>query len=230
MTLTVDIQKELDHFTLHTSFSCPPGELAAIVGPSGSGKTTLIRLIAGLDVPDQGVVSLNGTVWTDMENGVFMPIHKRKIGLVFQEFTLFPHLTLRRNIGFGAPDDTEIDFLMDAFGILHLANKRPGGISGGERQRAACCQALARKPGLLLLDEPFSALDVATRAFLCGMLGDLKKELRIPILHVTHDLSEATRLGDEIIAVEHGQIAPDWVQRQAVPHTAFSPLESSKYS
>jgi molybdate transport system ATP-binding protein len=211
MTLRVDIHKKLDHFTLRTRFFCHPGELLAIVGPSGAGKSSLIRIIAGLEAPDKGIVSMEGTTWADTTSGFFLPTCQRQIGMVFQEFTLFPHLSVRENIAFGAPDDTGLEELMRIFGIKHLQSRRPHMISGGERQRAAFCQALARRPRLLLLDEPFSALDVKTRVFLCSLLGDLKVELAIPILHVTHDLEEARILGDAIIAVENGKIAPGWL-------------------
>lgn len=218
MALTVNIQKQLNHFGLHTSFSCNAGELTAIVGPSGSGKTTLIRLIAGLEEPDRGIITLNDRVWADTDTRRFLPTHKRKIGLVFQEYTLFPHMTVRKNINYGASDSDKADALMDTFGIRHLANQRPSAISGGERQRTAFCQALAREPDLLLLDEPFSALDQATRSFLCEVLADLKAILNIPILHVTHDLREAEQLGDAVIAVENGRLAPDWLSRQEHLH------------
>ncbi|WP_319543286.1 ATP-binding cassette domain-containing protein [uncultured Pseudodesulfovibrio sp.] len=219
MTLSVNIHKKLPHFDLQTEFSCAAGELTAIVGPSGAGKTTLIRIIAGLETPDSGAISLNNVPWTDSNTGDFIPTRKRKIGLVFQEYTLFPHMTVRRNITFGAVRPASVDALMQTFGISHLENQRPGSISGGERQRTAFCQALASEPDLLLLDEPFSALDTATRTFLCSLLSDIKKDLNIPILHVTHDLGEADQLGDHVIAVENGRITPDWFARhQHVPH------------
>nr|WP_287410640.1 ATP-binding cassette domain-containing protein [Pseudodesulfovibrio sp.] len=219
MSLTVNIHKKLPHFDLQTQFSCAAGELTAIVGPSGAGKTTLVRIIAGLEAPDNGAITLNGRTWIDSKTGSFIPTCKRKIGLVFQEYTLFPHMTVRQNIAFGAITPTSVEPLMKTFGIGHLKDQRPASISGGERQRAAFCQALAREPDLLLLDEPFSALDTATRIFLCSLLSDLKKDLDIPILHVTHDLREADQLGDSVIAVESGRIAPDWFNRhQHVPH------------
>lgn len=210
MALTVDIRKRLNHFDLQMNFSCAAGELTAVVGPSGAGKTSLVRLIAGLEEPDLGRITLHDHVWMDSETLSFVPTCKRKIGMVFQEYTLFPHMTVRRNIEFGSSDSGAVDSLMDVFGIRHLESHRPGSISGGERQRVAFCQALAREPDLLLLDEPFSALDVGTRTFLCDLLVDLKKDLAIPILHVTHDLKEAAHLGDAVIAVEQGCIAPEW--------------------
>lgn len=217
MTLTVDIRKALNQFELRTSFTCRSGELTVIVGPSGSGKTTLIRILAGLDEPDAGSITLNGTTWLDTNGREYVPTCSRKIGLVFQEYALFPHLTVRQNIAFGAADEGKIDGLMSLFGIDRLERSMPDNISGGERQRTALCQALAREPDLLMLDEPFSALDVATRSFLCDLLAVLKRDLGIPILHVTHDLQEAKRLGDAVIAVERGRITPDWLERQHIP-------------
>lgn len=229
MTLTVNIRKQLDQFELRTEFSCRPGELTAIVGPSGSGKTTLIRILAGLEMPDSGSIVLNQTTWTDMETLEFVPTCKRKIGLVFQDYTLFPHMTVRQNIAFGAPDHSKVNTLMSLFGIDRLERRKPANISGGERQRTAFCQALAREPDLLLLDEPFSALDVVTRSHLCSLLAVLKRDLGIPILHVTHDLSEAKRLGDAVIALDKGRITPDWLQRQHVPQTQPAPLTTPAY-
>ncbi|NDV19881.1 ATP-binding cassette domain-containing protein [Pseudodesulfovibrio sp. JC047] len=231
MGLTVNIHKKMHHFDLHTQFSCATGELTAIVGPSGAGKTTLVRLIAGLERPDSGTISLNGVTWMDSRSTMaVVPTRKRKIGLVFQEYTLFPHMTVRQNIVFGAITPNSVDSLMKTFGIFHLENQRPDCISGGERQRAAFCQALAREPDLLLLDEPFSALDTVTRTFLCSLLADLKTDLNIPILHVTHDLKEADQLGDNIIAVESGRITPDWLTRQYQQHHGTAHLSVPSYS
>lgn len=210
MTLTVEVRKQLPHFCLDVNFQCQPGNLTAIVGPSGAGKTTLIRIIAGLEKPDSGRVCLGDKCWADTDSGMFIHARKRKLGLVFQDYSLFPHLNVRKNIAFAATDSDRVDELMDMFGIRHLQNKRPSAISGGERQRAAFCQALARNPVLLLLDEPFSALDAGTRRGLRHELHDLKKDLDIPVLHVTHDLEEARFLGDSILAVDNGKISPDW--------------------
>lgn len=214
MSLRVSLRKRLPHFDLDVSLECPDGSLTAIVGPSGAGKTTLIRSIAGLEKPDSGSIHLGETCWFDRAAGHFIPPHRRGLGLVFQDYTLFPHLTVLKNITFAASDPDRARSLMHDFGILHLADKKPGSISGGERQRAAFCQALARDPVLLLLDEPFSALDVATRRSLRDLLRNLKGDLRIPVLHVTHDLDEAQFLGDDILAVDGGRIAPDWLARQ----------------
>lgn len=214
MTLTLNIRKQLPNFMLDVSMSCEPGSLTAIVGPSGAGKSTLVRIIAGLEKPDEGTITLDSSVWNDTDRNHFAPPQKRGLGLVFQEYTLFPHLNVRKNVGFAAVDKSCVQGLLEKFGIAHIAESKPCNISGGERQRAAFCQALAREPVLLLLDEPFSALDIATREGLRKELRDLKNELNIPIIHVTHDLEEAYYLADSIFVIENGCAAPQWLERQ----------------
>lgn len=214
MSLCLDVQKQLANFTLDIKLTCEPGTLTAIVGPSGAGKSTLVRIIAGLTRPDSGQVKLHDTVWSDSAARTFLPPQKRGLGLVFQDYTLFPHLTVRKNVAFAAREDVDIDALLKQFSIAHIAEQKPANISGGERQRAAFCQALARKPVLLLLDEPFSALDIATREALRTELKNQKEHWGIPIVHVTHDLEEAFYLADRIVAVENGHHSPFWLKRQ----------------
>ncbi len=214
MALHVCITKQLPHFALDVRLECPSGSLTAIVGPSGSGKTTLVRVVAGLEKPDSGRISLSKRTWVDVERKTFTPPQKRKIGFVFQEYTLFPHLNVRKNVAFAATNEDRVGELLNMFGIRHLENRRPHQISGGERQRCAFCQALAREPDLLLLDEPFSALDVATRDTLRRELKALKGDLDIPVLFVTHDLVEAEFLGDAILPIVNGRVTPDWLTDQ----------------
>ncbi|NJB66470.1 molybdate transport system ATP-binding protein [Desulfobaculum xiamenense] len=216
MTLRVDITKKLANFTLDIAFECAPGTLTAVVGPSGAGKSTLIRTIAGLERPDSGRITLGDATWNDSGQGLFVPPQKRGLGMVFQDYTLFPHLTVAGNVAFAARDRACVPDLLERFGITHLASRRPSSISGGERQRAAFCQALARCPVMLLLDEPFSALDVATRNALRVELLRLKDDLGIPMVHVTHDLEEAYQLADDILAVEAGHASPEWLERQGM--------------
>ncbi len=214
MSLRVSVVRQLPHFHLDVDLTFASNGLTAIVGPSGAGKTTLIRLLAGLDRPDQGTISLNGTTWVDTGQGLFTRPQERGLGLVFQDYVLFPHMTVERNVAFAARRRERVPELLDLFGIGHLASTRPDAISGGERQRVAFCQALAREPRLLLLDEPFSALDMGTRHALRRELKTLARDLSIPILHVTHDLDEAHYLGDSIVSLVRGQVAPDWPKEQ----------------
>lgn len=214
MTLKINIRKQLPNFALDVALDCNPGTLTAIVGPSGAGKSTLVRIIAGLERPDSGSISLAGKVWVDTATQNFAKPQQRGLGLVFQEYTLFPHLNVSKNVAFAAKDKGCVSDLLNKFGISHIAESKPSNISGGERQRAAFCQALAREPVLLLLDEPFSALDIATREGLRKELRELKSELNIPIIHVTHDLEEAYYLADSIFVLENGHESPEWLERQ----------------
>jgi len=194
--LEVKIKKRMPGFDLQVSFDCLEGGITVLTGPSGAGKTTLIRILAGLAKADEGRIVHNGTVWFDSAGRVNLPPRQRKIGYVFQEHTLFPHLTIAGNINLISNDRAETDRLLGLFKIRHIAAGRPCQVSGGERQRAAFAQALARKPEALFLDEPFSALDITTRGRLQEELLKLKKDLSIPIVHVTHDPDEARLLAD----------------------------------
>ena len=215
MALTVDINKRLPDFDLKISFTCEDGELTVLIGPSGAGKTTIIRIIAGLSNADEGFISYKDKVWVDTNRGIFLPTQQRRLGLVFQDYTLFPHLNVYKNVAFAAVDEREVEGLLKLFKIWHLKDSMPHKISGGERQRCAICQNLARHPQVLLLDEPFSALDVEIRRKLREGLKSIKKDLNIPILHVTHDLSEALFLEDAILPIVEGKFAEQWLQKHA---------------
>ena len=211
MALTAEIRKRLSHFTLDVSIACPKGRILSIVGPSGSGKTTILRIIAGLDAPDEGVVVCGERVWLDTGGRVALPTQKRRLAMVFQDFVLFPHCSVFKNVCFAARDKSLAEALMKRFDIWHLRDSRPQSVSGGERQRAAICQALAREPEVLLMDEPFSAFDPLTRRRLREAVADMKGELGIPIIHVTHDIREALFLGDEIVPVVQGRVFHKWL-------------------
>jgi molybdate transport system ATP-binding protein len=191
--------KNRAHFTIDISFQCDSGEVLALSGPSGSGKTTIIRMLAGLEKPDKGRVSNKNQVWFDSELKINVSARKRKVGYVFQEHTLFPHLNIEKNVGYSCRDASRVRELLDTMGILHLGKRKPQQISGGERQRAAIAQALASDPGILLLDEPFSALDMGTRLRLRQELKALKSRLNIPVILVTHDHNEAQFLAEKIV-------------------------------
>jgi molybdate transport system ATP-binding protein len=213
MTLHVSIKKRLKYFDLAVDLTCTDGELVALIGPSGSGKTTLVRLIAGLDRPDEGRIVYDGETWFDSARDIDLPPRLRRLGYVFQDYTLFPHLNLRENVFFAARDRRAAEDLLSTFGIAHLAGRKPASVSGGERQRCAICQALAREPRVLLLDEPFSALDFATRRKLGKELQSLKERAAFPMIYVTHDIQEAFTLADGIISIVDGRIDKEWLQR-----------------
>ncbi len=219
MALEMRISKQLAHFKLDLALNCPNGEILALVGPSGSGKTTVIRILAGLEEPDSGIIRLHDRLLCDLQPEAkrrqWITTQKRNLGYVFQEASLFPHLNVRDNIGFSCDNQERIDHLLEILEIDHLGLKKPQTISGGERQRVALAQALATKPELLLLDEPFSALDIQTRTSLRTKLAALKKEFQIPIILVTHDLEEATILGDQVVSIEQGRTDTDWLTRLA---------------
>ena len=179
-------------------------ETLALVGPSGAGKSSVLRAIAGLLRPDRGRVAHAGEVWLDTVSRVELPPERRSVGFVFQDYALFPHLDVRRNVEFGGRG--RADELLERFRISHLAAARPDALSGGERQRVALARALARDPAVLLLDEPLSALDTSTRGLVRGELAELLAELGLPTLLVTHDFEDAAVLADRVGVIFDGRI------------------------
>ena len=211
MKLEVNIIKKLPDFTIDVSFYCEAGEMQIITGPSGSGKTTIMRILAGLEHADHGLIRFNDTVWEDTANKVFLPPQKREIGYVFQEYSLFPHLTVEQNIAFAADNRRNVQHYIGFFEIHHLTHRFPRQLSGGERQRVALAQALAREPKILLLDEPFSALDYITREKLRTSLDELKGSVNIPIIHITHDMNEGLQMADTFLPLERGRVSYNWL-------------------
>lgn len=214
MNLSARVRKRMPQFTLDVDIACPAGSIMALTGPSGSGKTTILRILAGLEEFDTGRVCLGDAIWCDTRTGVKLTPQQRGIGLVFQEYSLFPHMTLAENVAYATTDKSFASELLELFGIAQLAKSRPCRMSGGERQRGALCQALARHPKALLLDEPFSALDAANRVALRKVLLMVRDRFAVPIVHVTHDLAEAAMLGDQVLALRHGVLDQDWFARQ----------------
>ncbi|EGJ51245.1 ATP-binding cassette domain-containing protein [Desulfocurvibacter africanus] len=214
MALSVSARKQLPAFELKISFSVPAGNVLAVIGPSGSGKSTLLRIIAGLDAPDRGYIALKGAPLVDTQAKLILPPQRRHIALVFQDHGLFPHMTLKENVLYAAKDKHMAIALLERFGIVSLRGNLPAQLSGGERQRGAICQALAMKPAALLLDEPFSALDLENRLTLRREVVDLTKAMGIPVVHVTHDLHEALDVGDTLLALRMGRSDEQWKQRQ----------------
>lgn len=203
MELKAEIEKKFDDFCINVSFACGDGSLLALTGPSGAGKTTIIRCIAGLEQAHSGRISYNDCCWYDSSRKINLATRHRQVGYVFQEHTLFPHLTIEKNVSFACSDPDRVTELLNTFGINRLRKRMPNQVSGGERQRAALAQALASSPKVLLLDEPFSALDPETRKNLRDELKEIKSSLHIPVILVTHDLEEANYLADNHLVIAH---------------------------
>jgi ABC-type sulfate/molybdate transport systems ATPase subunit len=201
--LELDIGLPLRSFRLELSLALGR-ETFGLVGSSGAGKTTVLRAVAGLVQPERGRVVLDGKVLFDAEAGIALPPEHRRVGFVFQDYALFPHMTVAQNVAYGSRNGT--GELLERFRIAHLAAAKPGELSGGERQRVGLARALARDPGVLLLDEPLSALDPHTRAALRLELKELLDELDLPVLLVTHDFHDAAVLADRVAALADGHI------------------------
>jgi molybdate transport system ATP-binding protein len=208
--LTVAAEKQLGVFHLSANFAAA-ARATALFGPSGAGKTTLINLIAGLVRPDRGHIALDDTVLFDSKTGIDMPAHLRRIGTVFQEGRLFPHLTVRANLDYGrymhglARDETQFSRVIDLLDIGHLLPRRPGHLSGGERQRVAIGRALLMQPRLLLLDEPLASLDKARKLEILPYLVRLRDE-RVPMIYVSHQAGEILKLAQQVVRLEDGVV------------------------
>jgi ABC-type sulfate/molybdate transport systems ATPase subunit len=201
LSLDLDLPRRAFGLTLTLEVGA---ETVAIVGPSGSGKSSLLRAVAGLERPARGRIALGDRVLFDSERRIDLPPERRSVGLVFQEYALFPHMTVRANVAFGGAART--DELLERMRIGHLAGARPRELSGGERQRVALARALARDPGVLLLDEPMAALDPHTREGVRGELRALLAELGLPTLLVTHSFGDAAALAGRVAVLESGRL------------------------
>jgi molybdenum ABC transporter ATP-binding protein len=212
--LSVRIRKALREFDLEIGFEVERGETLVIIGPSGCGKTTTLNLIAGLVTPDEGRITLGSEVLWDGAAGTEIPTEKRNIGYVFQDFALFPHMTVAANVAYGlrarrlARGDTprRVNEVLDLLGIKHLRDRRPGALSGGERQRVALARAIACEAEILLLDEPLGSLDAQTRNRVRGELRQLLRAIGRIAVMVTHDYLEALTFGDKICVLDRGRV------------------------
>jgi len=209
-------------FSLDLDFTAAPG-ITIVFGPSGSGKSTLLQCLAGLLEPADGTIELAGRTLLDHARRISVPAAQRRIGYLFQDLALFPHLSVVGNVGFGlahlarAERDRRVAAILKAFHVEHLAPRRPSAISGGERQRVALARALVTEPDLLLLDEPLSALDAATHARILDDLRAWNRARQVPILYVTHSLKEAFALGERVMVLERGRIIAD-----GAPHAVLA--------
>jgi len=223
MTTPIKAQFNLDYgsFRLNVDLDMPGAGISVLFGPSGSGKTTLLRCIAGLQKAPQGYLAIKGDIWQDSEKGVFVPTHQRSLGYVFQEANLFPHLSVKGNLQFGMKRigktlNGDFQHILALLGIEHLLERTPDRLSGGERQRVAIARALALSPKILLMDEPLAALDFKRKQEIMPYLTQLHRELRIPVIYVTHSQQEVAQLADHLVIMEQGKVLASGVLSDAL--------------
>ncbi len=215
MHIELSIKKKLftasGEFTFKADLNIDRGEIVSFFGPSGVGKTTLLRIIAGLTEADEGFVRVDGQTWFDSATGTNLPPGRRKVGFVFQDYALFPNMSVRENLLFAQPkvDKRHVDELLDIFELTKLQHRRPGFLSGGQNQRVALARALARKPELLLLDEPLSALDNEMRNTLQDEILEIHRLWGITTILVSHDLPEVFKLCNRVITFHNGSVSDD---------------------
>jgi len=209
--LKVSVRKQLSAFELDTEFSSDSG-VTALFGRSGAGKSTLVNAIAGLVRPDQGYIEINGVCLFDSSRGIDVPVERRRVGYVFQEGRLFPHLTVRDNLNYGyalaAPAERYADFnqVTDLLGLEPLLERRPANLSGGEKQRVAIGRALLASPRVLLMDEPLAALDSARKDEIMRYIECLHAQIKVPIIYVTHSVEEIIRLAEVVVLMAGGRV------------------------
>jgi len=209
IALVKTLQGDGAPFRLEVQAKVDSGCFVTLFGPSGSGKTTLLRMLAGIEWPDSGKIAVDGVTWFDAERGINLPPQERAIGFVFQDYALFPNLTVRQNVAYAAPKGEArlIDELLELTALSSLQQRLPPTLSGGQKQRVALARAIARKPSLLLLDEPLSALDTALRSRMQDDLAHLHRRFGLTTLLVSHDIGEVFKLSRQVLLMEDGRIA-----------------------
>ena len=215
MSADVRIRHVQGDFTLDVAFTAASGGVTALLGPSGAGKTSIVHALAGLTRPKEGRILLEGRTVLDTEAGIFVPPEKRRIGLVFQDARLFPHMSVQNNLLFGwrrsepRAEPDEIGRIIALLGLQHLMPRAPKHLSGGEKSRVALGRALLSSPDILLLDEPLASLDAARRAEILPWLERLRDMARIPIFYVSHSLEEVARLADRVVLLDRGRVTAE---------------------
>ena len=210
--IEIDVEKQLGLFSIAVRFAAT-GHVTALFGASGSGKTSVVNMIAGLITPDRGRILCNGRLLFDAEAKVNVPPHRRRIGYVFQDGRLFPHLNVTRNLDYGRRmcslerDHRQWNRIVDLLDLRDLLERRPGKLSGGERQRVAIGRALLMRPQLLLLDEPLASLDAARKAEIMPYLERLRDETGVPMVYVSHHAGELRRIATTVVRIDSGRVA-----------------------
>lgn len=222
--IEISIQKKLKsasgEMLLNINSTIEKGSLVTLYGKSGAGKTTILRILAGLLNPDKGVIKVNGTTWLNTNEKVNLKPQKRKIGFVFQDYALFPNMTVKENLTFAldnGEDDKIINHLIDIIELGELQNRKPDTLSGGQKQRVALARALVQKPSILMLDEPLSALDSEIRFKLQQYILKVHKEYNLTTLLISHDISEIIRMSDKVLEIDQGKII-----KQGKPNEVFN--------
>ena len=230
--ISVQLAGRLNRFSLDVSFTVPDSGVTAVFGPSGSGKTSVLRCIAGLSKLT-GRIEVDGETWQDDAVSRFLPPHQRSVGYVFQEASLFSHLSVRENLEFGAKRSRRVDRARDdrdspeamagLLGISHLLNRGPDKLSGGERQRVAIGRALLARPKLLLMDEPLSAVDRAAKDEIISYLEQVNRRFAVPIIYVSHDISEVARLADRMVLLAKGTVRAEGPVQELLERLDLNP-------
>ncbi|MDO9413420.1 MAG: molybdenum ABC transporter ATP-binding protein [Pseudolabrys sp.] len=209
--ISIDIDKKLGDFTLSAAFEGDSG-VTALFGPSGSGKTSIVSMIAGLTKPDRGRIIIDGETVFDSNAGIDEPAYRRRIGYVFQDGRLFPHLSVARNLDYGRwmtgieRDQAQFKRVTELLDIAPLVKRRPGALSGGERQRVALGRALLMRPRLMLLDEPMASLDAKRKSEILPYFVRLRDETKLPMIYVSHDASEVKALASRVVLLDGGRV------------------------
>jgi molybdate transport system ATP-binding protein len=227
--IQADIKKSLHGatgaFNLELNLQIAAGQFVAIYGPSGVGKTTLLRCLAGLEQPDDGKIQVNDELWFNRGIGIRMPVQQRRVGYMFQDYALFPNMTVRGNLEFAvgkASQKNQVNHMIEMMELGELQHRKPETLSGGQKQRVALARALVSAPQLLLLDEPFSALDAQMRSRLQDEISRLQKHFGITTIIVSHDVGEVYKLAHTVLVLEAGKVV-----RQGVPADVFSAGQTS---
>ncbi|HFC29800.1 MAG TPA: ATP-binding cassette domain-containing protein, partial [Oceanospirillales bacterium] len=226
MFLNLSLHKKLyaasGELLLDIDFSMSKGEIICVFGKSGAGKTTILRMLAGLSTPDNGNITVDKEVWYNSTQKINLPAKKRSTGFVFQNYALFPNMTVRQNLEFACKNKKRVDELLQFTGLVNLQGRLPDTLSGGQQQRVALARALVTQPKLLLLDEPLSALDMEMRQDLQNLILKINKELNISMIIVSHDLAEIFKLAQRVLVIDEGKLINSGEPSKVFAHESFS--------